>query len=188
MPAKSKPRIIGMRLSLAHRGFHVRALLLEPAHELLERRVRQNPVELRAIIVDEADVLDHDVVGFPVAAHLVQFVSDRDFFALRRDRLGEHLGVVAVDLLARVPDLFALGRFDLLGVRVLEQAGEDPDELLLLLGRDTTRSEERRAGKECRSRWPPYHSKKKTQTAATTRRSREPTPRPGASSLSLASS
>ena len=26
-----------------------------------------------------------------------------------------------------------------------------------------TRSEERRVGKECRSRWAPYHSKKKTK-------------------------
>src|SRR5688572_29804121 len=28
----------------------------------------------------------------------------------------------------------------------------------------TPRSEERRVGKECRSRWAPYHSKKKTPT------------------------
>src|SRR3712207_9553619 len=31
------------------------------------------------------------------------------------------------------------------------------------------RSEERRVGKECRSRWSPYHSKKKSTTAGHTR-------------------
>src|SRR6476660_10437771 len=30
-----------------------------------------------------------------------------------------------------------------------------------------TRSEERRVGKECRSRWSPYHSKKKTEQNST---------------------
>ena len=29
---------------------------------------------------------------------------------------------------------------------------------------DTSRSEERRVGKECRSRWSPYHEKKKKKT------------------------
>src|SRR5687767_15990925 len=34
-----------------------------------------------------------------------------------------------------------------------------------------TRSEERRVGKECRSRWSPYHSKKKSYSARPLRRS-----------------
>src|SRR5687767_15996398 len=35
------------------------------------------------------------------------------------------------------------------------------------------RSEERRVGKECRSRWSPYHEKKKKVTMAHSRRQRE---------------
>src|ERR1041385_1023010 len=35
--------------------------------------------------------------------------------------------------------------------------------------RDRDRSEERRVGKECRSRWSPYHSKKKTRGHQTIR-------------------
>src|SRR3989441_10340546 len=41
------------------------------------------------------------------------------------------------------------------------------------VGADIARSEERRVGKECRSRWPPYHQKR-------TRRSRTAAPRCGA--------
>ena len=37
----------------------------------------------------------------------------------------------------------------------LEQ--ENPEELALLLWQVLKRSEERRVGKECRSRWSPYH-------------------------------
>src|SRR3712207_9308326 len=39
--------------------------------------------------------------------------------------------------------------------RVTEQVGLD--DLDVLLGDDAVRSEERRVGKECRSRWSPYH-------------------------------
>src|SRR6185295_18975901 len=42
------------------------------------------------------------------------------------------------------------------------------------------RSEERRVGKECRSRWSPYHSKKKTRTRSSWMRPRSTT-RPSAS-------
>src|SRR5215217_8561029 len=48
-------------------------------------------------------------------------------------------------------------------------------------GRRCTRSEERRVGKECRSRWSPYHLKKKStydrDTCAHPRRDRPPTRR-----------
>src|SRR5258708_33057716 len=39
--------------------------------------------------------------------------------------------------------------------KVIEK--ERPDALLPTLGGQTARSEERRVGKECRSRWSPYH-------------------------------
>src|SRR5258707_12735421 len=57
------------------------------------------------------------------------------------------------------------------GGRVAEPAGQDDRQLsgrrrerprrALRLDRDGKRSEERRVGKECRSRWSPYHLKKK---------------------------
>ena len=43
----------------------------------------------------------------------------------------------------------------LLGASLLFGACQGLEALLLLLG--LTRSEERRVGKECRSRWSPYH-------------------------------
>src|SRR5256885_7837630 len=49
---------------------------------------------------------------------------------------------------------------DLLGELVVSSSGDDDEGLLrrdLLHRRHVTRSEERRVGKECRSRWLPYH-------------------------------
>src|SRR5215203_3694977 len=48
--------------------------------------------------------------------------------------------------------------------RAVEEAAEALDGLDVLV-----RSEERRVGKECRSRWSPYHSKKKTHPGYTPR-------------------
>ena len=35
--------------------------------------------------------------------------------------------------------------------------GDDSDNMLVQKSKPLTRSEERRVGKECRSRWSPYH-------------------------------
>ena len=53
-------------------------------------------------------------------------------------------------------------RRETLELRVPMKAGENvmalmPDGREVPLGRVLTRSEERRVGKECRSRWSPYH-------------------------------
>ena len=41
--------------------------------------------------------------------------------------------------------------------RICENTGINQNDLSLLLKVDKSRSEERRVGKECRSRWSPYH-------------------------------
>ena len=44
---------------------------------------------------------------------------------------------------------------DILGKEIPALAAQDPD--VIYLDADLMRSEERRVGKECRSRWSPYH-------------------------------
>ena len=71
-------------------------------------------------------------------------------------RIVEHLGSAHDE--AELAALMRLGRQRLLaGQQVLdlgEALNNDADEVG---GQGTTRSEERRVGKECRSRWSPYH-------------------------------
>src|SRR5262249_31241815 len=54
------------------------ALGFEPAHELLVRARPDDPVELRAIVPDEADVLDENVVDQPAVAAQIHPGLDRD--------------------------------------------------------------------------------------------------------------
>src|SRR5215470_19477304 len=57
-------------------------------------------------------------------------------------------------------DLFLVFRFVAGNDWTNEQSGGEP------CGRNPERSEERRVGKECRSRWSAYHEKKKTKRTA----------------------
>src|SRR5438093_5371185 len=72
---------------------------------------------------------------------------------LTRTDLARRVGVVPQGTLAQVPfnvgDLVLMGRYPHGPGRYFESP------------RDRTRSEERRVGKECRSRWSPEHTKKK---------------------------
>src|SRR2546427_6391090 len=55
------------------------------------------------------------------------------------------------------PDYNKSRRVDLNALSKEEVASWKPGDTLLLNGKMLTRSEERRVGKECRSRWAPYH-------------------------------
>ena len=50
-------------------------------------------------------------------------------------------------------DIYALYRHVIEGLKLVAHRGES----IASIGIDTWRSEERRVGKECRSRWSPYH-------------------------------
>ena len=52
------------------------------------------------------------------------------------------------------PDLNQLRKVRREKLAELQQSGRDP---FVITKYDQTRSEERRVGKECRSRWSPYH-------------------------------
>src|SRR5450755_2019526 len=54
------------------------------------------------------------------------------------------------DLAHRLVDALEIKGFEIAGAGILDQHGSDPARLV-------ARSEERRVGKECRSRWSPYH-------------------------------
>ena len=46
---------------------------------------------------------------------------------------------------------------DIKGYFASSKAGHDKGTVYMILESDDVRSEERRVGKECRSRWSPYH-------------------------------
>src|SRR2546430_6702726 len=74
--------------------------------------------------------------------------------------------VVIITLVLAVPAGYALARLtgqwgEKLGIGIFLTYLVPPTLLFIPLSR-VVRSEERRVGKECRSRWSPYHSKKNT--------------------------
>ena len=63
-----------------------------------------------------------------------------------------------VDLAKKYDEVFSQAPFCLCTLRAISVRTEGTfGRLRYLLGGDLTRSEERRVGKECRSRWSPYH-------------------------------
>jgi hypothetical protein len=80
----------------------LRLLFFHHANETLERGPRDDAIELRAVVVDHADVFDHKVVDFPFLVDAVEFVVDGQFFALICDDLGIDFGILLVLDLTRV--------------------------------------------------------------------------------------
>ena len=62
----------------------------------------------------------------------------------------------ALEICAARPDWVMLGHIEEAVAAIREQVG-DEEVILGLSGGVLCRSEERRVGKECRSRWSPYH-------------------------------
>ena len=94
--------------------------------------------------------LGADVVGVDINRRAVEFANSRkDFF---REKGGESLSCrfAQGDVIKQVEEK----QFDVVWIREAVSHIHPLEE----------RSEERRVGKECRSRWSPYHEKKKTTT------------------------
>src|SRR5437879_3829215 len=106
---------------------HEELLLLRPhlLHELLERRGRDDLVELGAIVGDEAHTLDDDVVDEPLVAPPVHPIVDGDLGPLLGDELGADNRPLAVDGFADELDLLAAVEVDLRDVRAFEEVREE---------------------------------------------------------------
>ena len=86
----------------------------------------------------------HHMEGHLLAPMLDKHRPDFPFLALLVS--GGHTQLVKVE---------GVGQYQVIGESIDDAAGEAFDKTAKLLGLD--RSEERRVGKECRSRWSPYH-------------------------------
>src|SRR5688572_5100428 len=107
-----------------------------------ESHLRAYRVVLGDHVYDFTELLDHDI-GADLARR--DFTVNAMAVGLAKDQLLDpHHG--RRDLEARV-------------VRMVRASNFDDDPLRTLKGR----SEERRVGKECRSRWSPYHKQKQTR-------------------------
>src|SRR5438105_1220970 len=88
-----------------------------------------------------------------------EFANMPDVQIWRDDRLWQH----RVDALLVVFALVAVAVFEKVLRDLCKRAGFSSERLIQthLAAGEKSRSEERRVGKECRSRWSPYHEKKK---------------------------
>lgn len=108
---------------------------LQSANEVFVGGFGDDAVKLVAIIVDETDILDHDVVNFPALLSLVEFVIDGKLLSLFRQDLAVDFGVLLVLTLTCVNKLFVVKSFDSFDVRPLQQVREGFGEFTLLFRR-----------------------------------------------------
>ena len=73
------------------------------------------------------------------------------------DKLIRTQGVAPVYLAAVIGITITVSLVFIAYDNVYEQAKEKSDSRAVIIKDNITRSEERRVGKECRSRWSPYH-------------------------------
>src|SRR5262249_60467204 len=95
---RRRPRSLRRALGLLLLLLLLDELLLLRLHlldEVLKGGGLDDLVELRAVVGDEADTLDDDVVDEPAVALLEHPVVDGDFGALLGDDLGPHDGLIA---------------------------------------------------------------------------------------------
>src|SRR6185436_15517269 len=123
-------------------------LALHLLHELLVGRSRDDLVELRPVVRDQADALDEDVVDEPLVAAEVHPVVDGDLGLRLGDQARLDDRAVGVGGFAHESDLLPAVELDLRDVGALEQIGEELDELVALgLGAGRPVARERALGR-----------------------------------------
>src|SRR5882724_6828518 len=133
-PATRMMAVTARRSGQPSRGGRAHFFLsrLHLLHQLRVRRGLDDLVELRAVVRNEADALDDDVVDEPAVVLLEHPVLDGDVGARLGDELTQHGGLVALGPVAQVLDLLAAVQLDLRDVRALEEVAEQLDELVAL--------------------------------------------------------
>jgi hypothetical protein len=79
-------------------------LISHDAYESFVRGLRNHPVKLGAVVVDQADIVDDDVVDSPIFLHKVHFVVDGQIFRAVGDEPRFHHSLVRVARFACIRD------------------------------------------------------------------------------------
>src|SRR5207249_257764 len=108
--------------------------LFHSLNQLLVRGLGQNPIELRAVVIDQTDIFDGHIGNLPVAIHLMEAIIDTVFFAFFIYDFCADLSVVLILSVIYKTDLLAVIGFKLVQVRAFQQIGKRFGELLLLCG------------------------------------------------------
>src|SRR5439155_7400768 len=106
--------------------------LFHSLNQLLVGGLGQNPIELRAVIIDQADIFDDHIGNLPVAIHLMEAIIDAVFLALFIYDFCADFGMVLILSVIYKTDFLAVIGFKLVHVRAFQQTGERFGELLLL--------------------------------------------------------
>ena len=87
--------------------------MLQGADQLVITLFIHNAIELVAVIANQADLVDHNVVDLPGSVVLLEPVIDRNRLAAGRNDVGIDLGEGPFLGLFKVDDLLALVTFNL---------------------------------------------------------------------------
>src|ERR1035441_9606124 len=115
-----------------------------------------------------AERLPEDQAQYIADEHFYYFTHHEQFYRVRRDKWDELFALYKAETDAEHDVVVGLGGLHIVGTerhdsrridnQLRGRAGRQGDPGSSKFFLSLQRSEERRVGKECRSRWPPYHS------------------------------
>lgn len=105
--------------------------LSDPADQFLIGGLAEDPIELRAVIVDQADPLNDEVVDLPCASHAMKPVLHLDLLSFVRHYLPVYLGIGLVYFLTGISELLIIVGFDVPHVGLLQKIAEEFHKLRL---------------------------------------------------------
>src|SRR6185369_4343618 len=102
----------------------------ELVEQLVDRGAGEDAIELRAKVRRQADIVDDDIVDFPLPVDAVQAIIDGEIFAGAVDDFGIDLRLVLIDAFAHKNNLLAAVGLERAHVRAFDKRGEHRDELV----------------------------------------------------------
>jgi hypothetical protein len=108
-----------------------RILVFHSAEQVLDRGFGDDTLELRAVVVDQTDVVDDNIVHHPLATDVVQAVIDGSLIAVAADDLGFDARLLALPNFTHEVNFLVAGGAYAFTIKYQKPLSEGGDEFTL---------------------------------------------------------